>query len=174
MPAHNAAAAATAVAPLDLPLRRCLGHFATGVAIVSYDAPTGTRGLTVNAFTSVSLDPPLVLVCLDKRSRAIGHVPQSPFAVNVLHANQRDLARHFAGRPVSDVAPAWQRIDAVPVLTDCLAWLACAPWSHHDAGDHVIVVGRVVAFGTNPQTPLCFFRGEFIELPTQPFERGAP
>ena len=172
MPAPNAAAAAMAAA--DLPLRRCLGHFATGVAIVSYDGPAGPRGLTVNAFTSVSLDPPLVLVCLDKRSKAMGHVPQSPFAVNVLHADQRHLAWHFSGRHVSDVEPAWRRIDAVPLLTDCLAWLACTPWSHHDAGDHVIVVGRVIAFGASSQTPLCFFRGEFIELPTQPFERGAP
>lgn len=157
-------AAADAVERSEPLLRRCLGHFATGVAIVTYETPDGPRGLTVNSFTSVSLDPPLVLVCLDRRSKAAERLPLSAFAVNVLHADQRDLAWHFAGRPSPGLQPQWRRAHTAPRLSDCLAWLACEPWSSQDAGDHVIVVGRVAQFGTSEEAPLCFFRGEFLEL----------
>ncbi|WJR80836.1 flavin reductase family protein [Bradyrhizobium sp. NP1] len=154
-------------------LRRCLGHFATGVAVVSYETATqGPRGLTVNSFTSVSLDPPLVLICLDRRSRAIEHLPGSPFAVNVLAADQRHLAHHFAGR-VTETAPAWRRVGGVPLLDRSLAWLTCAPWSNHEGGDHVILLGRVTEFGSDPHDPLCFYRGEFIGVAPSPGQRDS-
>ena len=152
-------------------LRRCLGHFATGVAIVTYEADDGPRGVTINSLTSVSLDPPLLLVCLDKRSKAIGWLPRAPFAINVLHASQRSLAWHFAGKRIDGIEPGWSRAGATPRLSESLAWLACEPWSCHDAGDHIIIVGRISEFGmdadfeTGAQRPLCFFRGEFVELP---------
>ena len=145
-------------------LRQCLGHFATGVAVVTYQAAAfEPRGLTVNSFTSVSLDPPLVLVCLDKRSRAAEQLPRVPFAVNVLGANQRHLASHFAGK-TADARPIWRRVGNVPLLEQSLAWMTCAPWSNHDAGDHVILIGHVQEFGVSQQDPLCFYRGEFIGI----------
>jgi flavin reductase (DIM6/NTAB) family NADH-FMN oxidoreductase RutF len=162
------------IAPGDLSraLRQCLGHFATGVAVVSYEtAAAEARGLTVNSFTSVSLDPPLVLICLNKRSRAIDRLPRVPFAVNVLGADQRDLAWHFAGKP-ANALPIWQCLGKVPLLAQSLAWMTCDPWSNHDAGDHIILVGRVREFGVNQQDPLCFYRGEFIGIaPSAPLER---
>ncbi|MFB9269995.1 flavin reductase family protein [Bradyrhizobium erythrophlei] len=154
------------VAPGDVAraLRQCLGHFATGVAVVSYEtAAFEVRGLTVNSFTSVSLDPPLVLICLNKRSRAIEHLPRTPFAVNVLGADQRDLAWHFAGR-ATDTQPIWRRVGNVPLLAQSLAWMTCEPWSNCDAGDHVILIGHVQEFGVSQQAPLCFYRGEFIGI----------
>jgi flavin reductase len=158
----------------NLSLRHCLGHFATGVTIVTYEAGEGPRGITVNSFTSVSLDPPLVLVCLDKRSKAALKVPARAFGVNVLHAQQQQLAWHFAGRPGEGYEPSWQDERAAPLLQDSLAWLVCEPWSHHEAGDHVIVLGRVLDYGANPHRALCFFRGQFVELPAPPALRPSP
>lgn len=155
-----------------LSLRHCLGHFATGVTVVTYGGDDGPRGITVNSFTSVSLEPPLVLVCLDQRSKAAAQVLQQPFAINVLHARQRELAWHFAGKPQPGYAPAWSTQHATPVLDDSLAWLVCEPWSRHDAGDHVIVLGRVIDYGANPHGPLCFFRGQFMELPAHAPQPG--
>jgi flavin reductase (DIM6/NTAB) family NADH-FMN oxidoreductase RutF len=149
-------------------LRQCLGRFATGVTIVTYPGDDGPRGLTVNSFTSVSLDPPLVLVCLDRRSRAAASFDRTPFAVNVLHARQRALALHFAGRPREGLVPDWSTHGGVPLLQDSLAWLVCEPWQQLQAGDHVVVLGKVSAFGAADQPPLCFFRGEFLELAQPP------
>ncbi len=155
-------------------LRQCLGHFATGVAVVTYEtAALEPRGLTVNSFTSVSLDPPLVLICLNKQSRAIEYLPRAPFAVNVLGADQRHLAWHFAGR-AADTHPIWRRVGNVPLLEQSLAWLTCAPWSNCEAGDHVILIGQVLEFGVGQQDPLCFYRGEFIGIaPSVPPEPAA-
>ena len=153
-------------------LRQCLGHFATGVAVATYEtADHDPKGLTVNSFTSVSLDPPLILLCLSKRSKAIDLLPKTSFAVNVLGADQRHLAWHFAGRP-SDAVPAFRRMAGVPLLDRSLAWMICAPWANHDAGDHLILVGRVLEFGVNQQDPLCFYRGEFTGV--APFVAADP
>lgn len=147
----------------SLSLRRCLGHFATGVAVVTYHGKDQQRGLTVNSFTSVSLDPPLILVCLDKRSRAIAHLTGAPFGVNVLTVDQRDLAWHFSGKSVG-AAPNWRSVGGVPLLEHSLAWMTCVPWSKHDAGDHLILIGRVDRFGSGQQDPLCFYRGQFAGM----------
>lgn len=152
----------------QLSLRQCLGHFATGVTIVTYAGDHGPAGVTVNSFTSVSMDPPLVLVCLDQRSKAIPHVSKRPFAINVLHAQQQELAWHFAGRASANVDAPWSGQAHAPLLAESLAWLACEPWVQHEAGDHVIVVGRVVDFGATERRPLCFFRGQFMPLSAHP------
>lgn len=148
---------------MSLSLRRCFGHFATGVAVVTYNGGDQPRGLTVNSFTSVSLDPPLILVCLDKRSRAVPHLAGGPFAVNVLSADQHDLAWHFAGKPVGAV-PVWRSIGGIPLLENSLAWMTCVPWARHDAGDHLILVGKVERFDSGRQDPLCFYRGQFASV----------
>src|SRR3954465_7893460 len=81
-------------------LRQCLGHFTTGVTVITCAGADGApHGATVNAFTAVSLEPPLVLVSLDRRSRLCALLEAAPFTVNVLEASQKDLALHFAGRP---------------------------------------------------------------------------
>src|SRR5258708_5731370 len=104
-----------------LELRRAFGHFATGVTVVTYEAPDGEfRGTTVNSFTSVSLDPPLVLVSLGRQTRAAAALRAgSAFAGSVLHHGQRDLAMHFAGRPEPETRVRWEVRDGVPHLTGC-------------------------------------------------------
>jgi flavin reductase (DIM6/NTAB) family NADH-FMN oxidoreductase RutF len=153
-----------------LELRRALGHFATGVTVVSYTAdPAGEfRGTTVNSFTSVSLEPPLVLVSVGRQTRAAAALrPGRAFAVNVLHHGQRDLAVRFAGGPGTRVD--WEVRAGVPHLAGCAAYFRCAAQDVHGAGDHLLVVAAVEGFST-PQAaahghpPLIFHQGTFKRL----------
>lgn len=167
MLSRTTSAAPGAVHPGHQSLRQCLGHFATGVTVVTYATPEGPRGITVNSFTSVSLDPPLILVCLERRATSAAYIPRNPFVVNVLNHRQGDLAKQFAGRKhESGRLPSWQWQDGVPRLAENIAWFACDPWSEHEAGDHIIAVGKVTAFEAGTENPLCFFRGSFLELQT--------
>ena len=147
--------------------RRALGHFATGVTVVSYAAEDADefRGTTVNSFTSVSLEPPLVLVSLGRQTRCAAALHLgSPFAVNVLHRGQRELAVHFAGRPQPGTRVEWQLRAGVPHLAECGAHFRCVAQDIYDAGDHVLVVGLVEEFQAYGHAPLLFYRGAFEQL----------
>ena len=146
-------------------LRRCLGRFATGVTVVSYRSHEGMRGVTVNSFTSVSLDPPLVLVSIARGAKAAVALRDAPFTVNVLAADQLDLAWTFAGRPVTGARVRWDsRVGGVAHLRGSAAWFECAPWDAIDAGDHVLVLGDVVAHDQRQVDPLLFQSGKFRAL----------
>lgn len=146
-------------------LRDCFGHFATGVTVVTYEVAEGPLGLTVNAFASVSLEPALLLISIDKTARAASGLSRVPFCVNVLAVEQRSLALAFAGKGETDEKVAWTRTGTVPRLADSLAWIACEPWKALDGGDHILFLGRIVDFGSRSGTPLCFYRGSFTGLP---------
>jgi flavin reductase (DIM6/NTAB) family NADH-FMN oxidoreductase RutF len=154
--------------------RDAMGHFATGVTVVtSVDADGQPVGTTANAVTSLSLDPPLVIVCFDLGSltlRAVrGH---GAFVVNVLAAPQQHLSRNFARR---GLAAAWDGVrhrrgpTGSPRLEDVLAVLECTVEHALPGGDHEIVVGRVrhAETSTNPNGPLVFFRGTYASLTDQ-------
>ena len=152
-----------------LQLRSVLGRFATGVTVVSVggDAPSG---MTANAFTSVSLDPPMILVCVNRKGSLCPALLESgEFAVSMLSAGQEDLARYFAdhSRPRGRDefgAIRWSPGPATgaPVLAGALAWLDCSVAASHDGGDHVIFLGSVLASGANSvEDALVFFGGEF-------------
>jgi flavin reductase (DIM6/NTAB) family NADH-FMN oxidoreductase RutF len=143
--------------------RDVVGAFPTGVTIVT--AP-GPAGLTTNAFASVSLDPPLVLVCFDNGSRTLPAVREARrFAVNVLRAGQEELAAVFASKRVAreKFAEVTHTEDhGVPVLDDALAWIVCDLVELVGAGDHTIGIGRVTALDADPAgEPLLFFRGGY-------------
>lgn len=126
-------------------LRSCLGRFATGVVVVSFDEPQGRRGVTVNSFTSVSMQPPLVLVSVARRARSHDALKGRPFCVNVLGAEQEAVARQFAGAPgAADVV--WIEGRHAPRLAGALAHLECTPWRDYDGGDHTLFLGEVVDF----------------------------
>lgn len=144
-------------------LRSCLARFATGVTVVAVDGPDGRVGLTVNSFTAVSLDPPLVLVSILKSARRHDAFFGRPFTVNVLGAEQELLARHFAGRPQVDPVP-WETSADAPHLVGALAVLECAPWATYDGGDHTLVVGRVTGFHYREGDGLGYFCGRFVRL----------
>lgn len=146
-------------------LRAASSCFATGVVVVTCESDDGIHGLTVNSFTTVSLDPPLVLVSIDRRARACRLLPGRPFGVNVLHAGRERLAAHFAGRSDPAVSVDWQAGMLVPLLADALAFFECEPWRAYDGGDHVLFVGRVVRSGDREGDGLGFFRSSFCRVP---------
>lgn len=146
-------------------LRDCLGHFATGVSVVTCAGGGQPHGATVNAFASVSLDPPLVLVSLGRHTRACAFLAGNPFTVNVLHAHQHDLALRFAGHSTGTTVTWTHPHDHLaPRLTDALAYLACTPWRVYDGGDHLLYLGRVEEFGYTGGEPLLFYRGRFAGI----------
>jgi flavin reductase (DIM6/NTAB) family NADH-FMN oxidoreductase RutF len=142
-------------------LRNAFGQFGTGVTVVTTRGADGTpHGATVNAFTAVSLDPPLAQVTLTRSSKAARLLEGAPFAINILSAGQLDTAMHFAGRPMNR-EPDWTLDGNVPVLLGNAATLECKPWNIYDGGDHIIVVGEVTALAVNKVEPLLFFGGKF-------------
>jgi flavin reductase (DIM6/NTAB) family NADH-FMN oxidoreductase RutF len=148
-------------------LRNCLGHFATGVTVVTCESDGVPHGATLNAFTAVSMDPPLVLVSLDRRSKACGYLDGTPFTVNVLPESRDDVALHFAGKPMSKPVEWVPAADGRPPrLRESLAYISCTPWRSYDGGDHVLYLGEVQEFAVTKGDPLVFYLGEFRHLGT--------
>jgi flavin reductase len=157
--------------------RKAMGSFPTGVTVVTVASSDGTRhGLTVNSFSSVSLDPMLVLVCLNETSRAVGLIERAgTFAVNVLSAGQQDVCRWFANRhrpagaAMFDGVPLEPGATSCPVLADAAASFECRLQQSYRAGDHLIVLGEVVALAHRPQlAPLIFHAGTYKSLESEP------
>ena len=145
-------------------LRSGLGRFATGVAVVTFDEADGTRrGITINSFTSISMDPPLVLASIGRDARSHDALKGRPFTVNVLGAEQQALAMQFAGKP--SVEPRWTETDVAPRLESALGWFACTPWAEYDGGDHTMYLGEVQHFGSRRGDALGFLGGQFVTIP---------
>ena len=154
-----------------LRFRDVLGHFATGVTIITAEDAGEMVGMSANSFTSVSLEPPLISFCAAYSSTTYPHIQRARnFCVNVLEERQSEVARLFSTRGIDRFAAiSWTRSPGGAAIIDGgLAWLDCTIEAEHDAGDHVIVVGRVndcEAFAM--RHPLLFFRGTFgLERPT--------
>jgi len=146
--------------------RAVMGHFATGVAVVTAAGPEGPVGMTANAVCSLSLDPLLLLVCFDNGARTLKVVRGTErFGVNVLEAGQESLARRFASKlpeaeKFAGVAHAVH--DGIPVLEDALAWVGCTLDRLIPGGDHTIGIGAVRAAETGTRSdPLVWFRGRY-------------
>lgn len=146
--------------------RNALGHYPTGVAIITTLTPAGAHtGLTVNSFTSVSLDPPLVLFCLGNRSSLLAAFEQAGhFAINVLAKGQQALSNRFA-KPASNT---WEGVKhrtsehGCALLTGVLGHFECARYAAYPGGDHLILVGEVLRFeATTAGEPLAFFQGSY-------------
>jgi len=146
--------------------RNALGQFATGVTVITVKGPGGLHGMTANAFTSVFLDPPLVLVCIDKRNRTHSLIQEvGKFGVSVLAEDHENVSRHFAGArelPI-DVTFIEEGL-GTPVIKESLAWLDCTVWRAYDGGDHTIIVGKVEALDAPGGKPLIFFQGAYRRL----------
>jgi flavin reductase (DIM6/NTAB) family NADH-FMN oxidoreductase RutF len=153
--------------------RKAMGSFPTGVTVVTVACDDGDmHGMTVNSFSSVSLDPMLVLVCLGETSRGVGLIERAEaFVVNVLPAGQQDVSRWFANRhrpagsAMFDGVPFEPGVTGGPVLVDATASFDCRLRQSHRAGDHLIVLGEVVALVHRPQLePLIFHAGTYKSL----------
>jgi flavin reductase (DIM6/NTAB) family NADH-FMN oxidoreductase RutF len=150
-------------------LRDALGCFATGVTIVTTIAEDGAPvGLTANSFTSLSLDPPLLLVCIANSSTNAEILRKADhFAVNVLQIGQQPTSNRFAGKGEDRFANTpWSPGETgVPMLTGSLSAFECARESVHEGGDHFILVGRVIKAAFEPRRdPLLYFRGKYRRL----------
>lgn len=146
-------------------MRRAMGRFLTGVAVVTTVDAAGTpRGMTVNSLTSVSLDPPLLLVCFTRSARTAAAIADSGrFAVSVLSARQETIARRFAA-PTDDhfaELPADYGVHRVPVVPDALAHLECTVHRSLPAGDHTVVLGLVRRICDRDGQALAFLGGRF-------------
>jgi flavin reductase (DIM6/NTAB) family NADH-FMN oxidoreductase RutF len=150
--------------------RTALSQFATGVAVITAEAPDGQLiGMTMSSFNTVSIDPQLVLFSVDRRANSLPAMLEAKgFAVNVLAREQEDISNKFA-RALGD---KWDRVKRgvghaqAPLLTGALTHFECEPWAHYDGGDHVIFVVRVVRYTVragNP-APLIFFRGRYRDI----------
>ncbi|WP_375740319.1 p-hydroxyphenylacetate 3-hydroxylase reductase component [Pseudomonas boanensis] len=145
--------------------RRALGNFATGVTVVTAATPAGAKaGVTANSFNSVSLEPPLVLWSIDKRSSSLEVFEQaSHFAVNILAADQIDLSNQFA-RPREDKFDGIiyeKGVGGAPLFADCAARFQCEMHQQVDGGDHWILIGKVVAFDDLGRSPLLYHQGAY-------------
>jgi flavin reductase (DIM6/NTAB) family NADH-FMN oxidoreductase RutF len=133
------------------------------VAIVTFDGATRRRGITVNSFTSVSMEPPLVLVSIARNTKAHDELAGRPFTVNILGAEQRHLALHFGGRPGPE--PVWVEGETAPRLFGVLAYFECTPWAAYDGGDHTLYVGEVADFNYRTGDALAFANSGFTTIP---------
>ncbi len=166
--ADSSTTAATAHKPFDArAFRNALGCFATGVTIITTRRPNGEYvGLTANSFTSVSLEPPLILWSLDRSANSLPAFEESlHFAVNVLARGQADLSTRCATAGENKFAglKLQQGIGGVPLLDGCAARFQCKSEFRYWGGDHIIFIGRVEAFDSCQHPPLLFVRGRYGE-----------
>jgi flavin reductase (DIM6/NTAB) family NADH-FMN oxidoreductase RutF len=152
--------------------RGALGAFATGVTVITTHGEAEAYGMTANAFSSVSLDPPLVLVCVISGTTGAETIEQNKvFAVNVLGTHQEPISRFFAskdrpgGRSAFEGVPHFTAVTGSPILERAAAYLDCRVDAAHEAGDHVIFIGEVVAIGVDKEIPpLLFHHGGYSVL----------
>ncbi len=149
-------------------LRRVMGHFATGVTVITSLRASGEmHGLTANAFSSVSLVPPLLLICVDKKAESYPCFEESKvFTVNILSAEQEALSRKFAVSGGNKFEGVSYRLGAngAPILDGSIAYLECRLSGSMDAGDHTVYLGEIEQAETHEAKPLLFFRGGYREL----------
>jgi flavin reductase (DIM6/NTAB) family NADH-FMN oxidoreductase RutF len=149
--------------------RRVMGHFATGVTVITtHDGSGKLTGLTANAVSSVSLNPPLVLVCIDKSAESYPSFGASKvFAINILSEEQETISRRFAKSGGDKFTGLGYRAGktGAPLLNDTIAFLDCEVRHEFDAGDHTIYVGEVTDLGVEGELdPLLYFRGGYRNL----------
>jgi len=153
-------------------LRRAFGNFATGVTIVTtLDASGNPCGFTANSFTSVSIEPPLLLVNIAKAAFGCDAFTGSRgFAVNILARDQRDLSNRFAAAGTDKFAHlGWSgAVTGSPIIDDVVAWFDCEHFEQVDAGDHIILLGRVMQYSYNTHAPLGFCRGAYVSFGLTP------
>lgn len=165
-----------ATAPTSAGFRGVMGRFATGVTVMTTRHRSTPHGMTANAVTSVSLDPLLVLVSVERRTVMAEQVTAAgAFGLSFLTADQHGLSDRFAdpGRPLG--AAQFEDLDAfdgetgVPILRGGLGWVECRVWDVHDGGDHLLVLGEVVALAEGERDdPLVFYRGGYHRLGPAP------
>jgi flavin reductase (DIM6/NTAB) family NADH-FMN oxidoreductase RutF len=152
--------------------RRVVGHFATGITVITVEREPGlVHGMTANSFTSVSLDPLLILICVDHNARLLSFLEvQGRFGVNILKDNQQSVSEYFA-KPLQDyeanersgIRFRWTD-GGIPLLEDSLAYLACNVVAKHPAGDHTLFLAEVETMDVGEGNPLLYHMGKYRRL----------
>lgn len=157
----------------SLEFRRALGRFASGITVITTEHEGAVHGMTANAFVSVSLDPPLVLVSVDNRAKMNEILPVSGhYGVSILRDSQEDLSQHFAGRPKEGTVVSFARRGGVPLLEGALAHLVCRLVDVHPAGDHTLYIGHVEYLDYGDGAPLLYYTGAYRCLEVQLWDHG--
>ncbi|MEG0471681.1 MAG: flavin reductase family protein [Solibacillus sp.] len=141
-------------------LRQTFGKFATGVTVVTWFDGVDINGITVNSFTSVSLEPALVLVSIDKKANSLAQMQNKAFTINILADDQEKIAWQFAGRKQQELKIEWDKGGIAPRISNAAAYIECKPWQQVDAGDHVLFIGEVESFGGSDKHALTFYEGK--------------
>lgn len=147
--------------------RKVLSTFATGVTVVTTQVNDKVHGMTANAFTSVSLNPPLVLVAVSKDAETHQYIQETgKFGISILSGKQSDLSNYYAGKPDPEIEATlhYEYINEIPVLGTCLSNLVCNLWAQYEGGDHTLFVGEVTALRLLQGDPLLFFQSRYHEL----------
>jgi flavin reductase (DIM6/NTAB) family NADH-FMN oxidoreductase RutF len=152
--------------------RKAMGCFATGVTIITLDLDGEVHGMTANAFASVSLDPMLILVCVDHSARTHAHMhAKKRFGINILSEQQREISEHYAlafqthEHAAEEAGARFDRTaKGTPILHGALAYLECRLQSAEDAGDHTIFIAEVEDVVVRSGEPLLFFRGKYAKI----------
>ncbi|MDH3266043.1 MAG: flavin reductase family protein [Gammaproteobacteria bacterium] len=150
-----------------LDLRRALGKFATGVTVVTCRGSAGPCGITANSFSSVSLEPALVLWSIAKVSNSLrAYLDAQHFAINVLSAQQRAVAHHFAqsDHTLFNGIDYETSAEGVPLIPGSVACFECRTHQVHDCGDHYIIIGEVQKYCGNGGAPLLFYNGQYNQI----------
>jgi|SRR6266508_2657214 flavin reductase (DIM6/NTAB) family NADH-FMN oxidoreductase RutF len=158
----------TATPMIDtLAFRATMGHFATGVTVMTTGADGDTHGMTANAFLSVSLSPPLVLVSVDNRAKMAQNLAlDTRYGVNILSEKQERMSRHFGGRPQDGIHIPFVWHDGTPLIEGCVAHIVARVVDIHPAGDHTLYIGHVEYLKWWEKRPLLFYSGQYEQLVT--------
>lgn len=155
-------------APSSADFKAVMRHFPTGVTVVTSIREGEPRGVTVSAFASVSADPPLVLICINREARSYLYISSSQvFCVNILSGDQRHLAERFSGKIREhqfDDVDYDSEVTGAPILRGTVAHLECEVAEEHHAGSHSIFIGRVVSARSRSGSPLGYYNGEFHDF----------
>jgi flavin reductase (DIM6/NTAB) family NADH-FMN oxidoreductase RutF len=147
--------------------RNTLGHFASGVTVITTELDGVIHGMTANAFLSVSLDPPLVAVSVDHRAQLHQLLRQTGrYGVSILRSSQQDLSTHFAGFGAQDIEVKFTRRAGLPLLENAVAYLVTRVVDAHPAGDHTLYIGQVeyLEYDGDAADPLLYYKGNYESI----------
>jgi 3-hydroxy-9,10-secoandrosta-1,3,5(10)-triene-9,17-dione monooxygenase reductase component len=150
--------------------RNIVGSFCTGVTVITTCYSEKWVGMTANSFTSLSLNPMLVLFNIDKQSSTYEEfLATDSFAVNVLAATHEYLSRQFSRHGIDrfEGVPFYQDVTGSPILNGVVGYLDCKVWKRYDGGDHTIVIGEVLSGNVADEAPLAFFKGKYVDVKTE-------
>lgn len=149
----------------DLLFRKAMGKFATGITVVTFKSDGELKGITVNAFMSVSLNPKLILISIDENSSSYPKILNaSRFGVSILREDQKDISMIFAKQKKADREIEYVDIDGIPVIKDSLAMLSCRVQDKVKAGDHMLFIAEVTGLQVNEGEPILYFGSQYRQL----------